>query len=101
MILCHSSTFKHFRDFVDVCKVAIEVNGRLITTEQLEYQNVLKENYRHLAIRLSEILREQVIMFLHLHVCNVSVSKNFHCQIWPLNIQFTHKEDLAILLREM
>lgn len=49
-----------FRQFVEACGQALEVNERLIKEDQIEYQEEMKANYREMAKELSEIMHEQV-----------------------------------------
>ncbi|XP_053160816.1 dedicator of cytokinesis protein 9 isoform X11 [Hemicordylus capensis] len=52
-----------FRQFVEACGQALEVNERLIKEDQLEYQEEMKANYREMAKELSEIMHEQIAAF--------------------------------------
>uniref|UniRef100_A0A670KAE2 Dedicator of cytokinesis 9 n=1 Tax=Podarcis muralis TaxID=64176 RepID=A0A670KAE2_PODMU len=54
-----------FRQFVEACGQALEVNERLIKEDQIEYQEGMKANYREMAKELSEIMHEQVCTELH------------------------------------
>lgn len=47
-----------FRDFVKICYTALQINSKLITQDQLEYQEVLQENYQKLCHSLSELFGE-------------------------------------------
>nr|XP_020657235.1 dedicator of cytokinesis protein 9 isoform X5 [Pogona vitticeps] len=49
-----------FRQFVEACGQALEVNERLIKEDQIEYQEEMKANYREMAKELSEIMHEQI-----------------------------------------
>nr|XP_056718160.1 dedicator of cytokinesis protein 9 isoform X2 [Euleptes europaea] len=49
-----------FRQFVEACGQALEVNERLIKEDQIEYQEEMKANYREMAKDLSEIMHEQI-----------------------------------------
>nr|XP_028584087.1 dedicator of cytokinesis protein 9 isoform X19 [Podarcis muralis] len=49
-----------FRQFVEACGQALEVNERLIKEDQIEYQEGMKANYREMAKELSEIMHEQI-----------------------------------------
>ena len=49
-----------FRDFVRICNLALDLNGRLISADQLEYQEALRTNFRDMTDRLSDIFGEQV-----------------------------------------
>lgn len=55
----------HFRQFIETCGQALEVNERLIKEDQIEYQEEMKANYREMAKELSEIMHEQVCTELH------------------------------------
>lgn len=46
------------RDFVKVCNTALQLNARMISSDQVEYHNALAENYRKLCQALSELLGE-------------------------------------------
>ncbi|XP_046801716.1 dedicator of cytokinesis protein 9 isoform X4 [Lucilia cuprina] len=47
-----------FRDFIGVCHTALQLNARMICSDQKEYHNALKENYQKLCQALSELLDE-------------------------------------------
>ncbi|XP_075426230.1 dedicator of cytokinesis protein 10 isoform X4 [Ascaphus truei] len=49
-----------FRQFADTCGLALEVNGRLIKEDQLEYQEEMKSHYRDILIELSEVMNEKI-----------------------------------------
>ncbi|XP_041419798.1 dedicator of cytokinesis 10 S homeolog isoform X10 [Xenopus laevis] len=49
-----------FRQFADTCGLALEVNGRLIKEDQLEYQEEMKSHYREILTELSEVMNEQL-----------------------------------------
>ncbi|XP_034950532.1 dedicator of cytokinesis protein 9 isoform X2 [Chelonus insularis] len=49
-----------FRDFIKICYTALQINGKLITNDQLEYQEVLRENYQKLCQNLSSLLGESI-----------------------------------------
>ncbi|XP_054829129.1 dedicator of cytokinesis protein 9 isoform X2 [Eublepharis macularius] len=49
-----------FRQFVEACGQALEVNERLIKEDQIEYQEEMKANYREMVKELSEIMHEQI-----------------------------------------
>ncbi|XP_062982156.1 dedicator of cytokinesis protein 9 isoform X4 [Elgaria multicarinata webbii] len=49
-----------FRQFVEACGQALEINEQLIKEDQIEYQEELKANYREMAKELSEIMHEQI-----------------------------------------
>lgn len=61
MVLIHFVLLHfNFRQFVDACGQALEINERLIKEDQIEYQEEMKANYREMAKELSEIMHEQV-----------------------------------------
>ncbi|XP_043275620.1 dedicator of cytokinesis protein 9 isoform X2 [Venturia canescens] len=49
-----------FRDFVKICYTALQINSKLITADQHEYQEVLRENYQKLCQNLSSLLGESI-----------------------------------------
>ena len=48
------------REFVKICYAALQVNSKIITTEQQEYQEVLRQNYHKLCQELSQLFCEPV-----------------------------------------
>uniref|UniRef100_A0A670KAJ7 Dedicator of cytokinesis 9 n=1 Tax=Podarcis muralis TaxID=64176 RepID=A0A670KAJ7_PODMU len=58
-----------FRQFVEACGQALEVNERLIKEDQIEYQEGMKANYREMAKELSEIMHEQHFSLPFFHSC--------------------------------
>ena len=49
-----------YRDFVDVCNDGLELNAKLITTEQKEYHESLKAGFNEIVSRLSKMFGETV-----------------------------------------
>ncbi|XP_035734604.1 dedicator of cytokinesis protein 9-like isoform X2 [Vespa mandarinia] len=49
-----------FREFVKICYTALQINSKLITPDQHEYQEVLRENYQKLCQSLSSLLGEPI-----------------------------------------
>ncbi|XP_061394284.1 dedicator of cytokinesis protein 9 isoform X1 [Musca vetustissima] len=47
-----------FRDFIGVCHTALQLNARMICSDQKEYHNALKENYQKMCQELGELLDE-------------------------------------------
>ncbi|XP_075153497.1 dedicator of cytokinesis protein Ziz isoform X2 [Haematobia irritans] len=47
-----------FRDFIGVCHTALQLNARMISSDQKEYHNALKENYQKMCQDLGELLDE-------------------------------------------
>ena len=43
-----------------MCGLALDLNGRLIEGDQLEYQENMRHNFREMVTRLQDILDEQV-----------------------------------------
>uniref|UniRef100_A0A8C2E8G2 Dedicator of cytokinesis 11 n=1 Tax=Cyprinus carpio TaxID=7962 RepID=A0A8C2E8G2_CYPCA len=52
-----------FRQFVNACSMALEINERLIKEDQYEYHEGLKSNFKIMVKELSEIIHEQVCLF--------------------------------------
>ena len=50
----------HCREFIAVCSLALDLNGRLIEEDQLEYQENMRQNFWDMVNNLSDILEEQV-----------------------------------------
>ncbi|KAH9498544.1 Dedicator of cytokinesis protein 9 [Bulinus truncatus] len=50
-----------FRDFVTTCKDALDLNAKLIATEQKEYHESLKAGFYDIAERLSFMLGEKIV----------------------------------------
>ena len=46
------------RDFVHICGAALELNGKLILSDQREYHEALRFSFRELVNSLSSILNE-------------------------------------------
>jgi hypothetical protein len=49
-----------YRDFVNVCNDGLDLNAKLITTEQKEYHESLKTGFNDIVSRLSKIFGETV-----------------------------------------
>ncbi|XP_018313730.1 dedicator of cytokinesis protein 9 isoform X2 [Mycetomoellerius zeteki] len=49
-----------FREFVKICYTALQINSKLITPDQHEYQEVLRENYQKLCQSLSSLFGEPI-----------------------------------------
>ncbi|XP_055550315.1 dedicator of cytokinesis protein 9 isoform X1 [Wyeomyia smithii] len=49
-----------FREFIRICYTALQINANVISTDQREYHNALKENYENLCSALSDLLGEFV-----------------------------------------
>ncbi|XP_077554523.1 dedicator of cytokinesis protein Ziz isoform X2 [Haemaphysalis longicornis] len=50
-----------FRQFLNICQQALDLNGKLIPPEQCEYHNALKKNLVDMANQLSEIMKEKLV----------------------------------------
>lgn len=48
------------REFLKICYSALQVNGKLISQEQHEYQEVLRQNYKKLCTSLSNLFGESL-----------------------------------------
>ncbi|XP_076453954.1 dedicator of cytokinesis protein 9-like isoform X3 [Babylonia areolata] len=51
-----------FRDFVTTCKDALDLNGKLITTDQKEYHESLKAGFFDITERMSVLLGEKMVV---------------------------------------
>ena len=49
-----------FREFVKICYTALQINSRLITPDQHEYQEVLQQNFQKLCNSLSSLFGESL-----------------------------------------
>ena len=49
-----------YREFVVVCHSALVQNSHLITSDQIEYHDLLTQHYRQMAESIGDILGEQV-----------------------------------------
>ncbi|TRY94835.1 hypothetical protein DNTS_029910, partial [Danionella cerebrum] len=49
-----------FRQFVNTCSLALDINERLIKEDQYEYHEGLKANFKSMVKELSEIIHEQI-----------------------------------------
>ncbi|KAL1443839.1 hypothetical protein MTO96_030159, partial [Rhipicephalus appendiculatus] len=50
-----------FRQFLNICQQALDLNGKLIPPEQCEYHSALKKNLVDMASQLSEIMKEKLV----------------------------------------
>ncbi|KAG5678742.1 hypothetical protein PVAND_008388 [Polypedilum vanderplanki] len=50
-----------FREFIKVSYAALQVNARVISNDQVEYHNSLKENFNNMCVVLSELMNETLI----------------------------------------
>lgn len=53
--------FLQRREFVKICYAALQVNGRVISSDQVEYQHSLKENFSNMCSALSDLMGEPLI----------------------------------------
>ncbi|XP_067121236.1 dedicator of cytokinesis protein 9 isoform X3 [Centruroides vittatus] len=51
-----------YKLFIDVCQEALELNGKLIVSDQHEYHSVLKVNYQEMVSDLSNYLNSQILL---------------------------------------
>ncbi|KAL3282071.1 hypothetical protein HHI36_005270 [Cryptolaemus montrouzieri] len=49
-----------YREFLKICYTALQINSKLITSEQQEYQEVLRYNYKKLCSSLSSLFGEHL-----------------------------------------
>lgn len=56
--ICTKMEYFSYRDFIGVCHTALQLNARMISSDQKEYHNALKENYQKLCQDLGELLDE-------------------------------------------
>lgn len=49
------------REFVSICNTALQVNGRMISSDQREYHSVLQDNYNKLCSALTDLLNESFL----------------------------------------
>ncbi|XP_076270905.1 dedicator of cytokinesis protein Ziz isoform X1 [Rhynchophorus ferrugineus] len=49
-----------YREFLKICYSALQINGKLITHDQQEYQEVLRQNYKKLCSSLSSLFGESL-----------------------------------------
>lgn len=50
-----------FRQFTKICYTALQINGRVISTDQKDYHLALRENYNKLCSTLSDLLGENLL----------------------------------------
>ncbi|KAJ9579787.1 hypothetical protein L9F63_004572 [Diploptera punctata] len=48
------------REFVKICYTALQINSKLITSDQQEYQEVLRQNFQKLCHNLSSLFGESL-----------------------------------------
>lgn len=46
-------------EFVSICNTALQINGRMICSDQREYQFALQDNYTKLCTALSDLLLDE------------------------------------------
>lgn len=49
-------------DFVSICQTALQINGRMICTDQRDYQASLRENYDKLCAALAALLGDDTFL---------------------------------------
>ena len=52
-----------FKDFVNICGAALDLNGKLILNDQREYQEALRSSFRDLVQSLANILEDPSLTF--------------------------------------
>ena len=45
---------------MNICHAALDLNNRLIMSDQFDYQEILRKNFDEMVLRLSAIFEEQV-----------------------------------------
>lgn len=60
----HKFYLLSFRKFIKICQEALELNGRLITSDQYEYHSSMKKNFQEFVDSLSGMLHEKVFNLL-------------------------------------
>nr|XP_006823927.1 PREDICTED: dedicator of cytokinesis protein 9-like [Saccoglossus kowalevskii] len=50
-----------FRQFVKACGELLEINAKLIKSDQLHYHDDMKQKYKQMVLKLSEILSEELV----------------------------------------
>uniref|UniRef100_A0A8C9TNE5 Dedicator of cytokinesis 11 n=1 Tax=Scleropages formosus TaxID=113540 RepID=A0A8C9TNE5_SCLFO len=86
-----------FRNFVQACSVALDINERLIKEDQLEYHEGLKGNFKDMAKELSDIFREQV-SGKTLPVSSLDYTNSVSCTVGPVSLQVRKECSLCVLL---
>lgn len=49
------------REFVKICYTALQINGRVISNDQVEYHHSLKENFSNMCLALNDLMGESLI----------------------------------------
>ncbi|CAH2315231.1 dedicator of cytokinesis 11 isoform X3 [Pelobates cultripes] len=70
-----------FKQFIQACSVALEMNEQLIKEDQIEYQEGLKSNFREMVKELSDIIHEQMFQEDSLHSSWMQNSLHVFCAI--------------------
>ncbi|XP_075429268.1 dedicator of cytokinesis protein 11 isoform X3 [Ascaphus truei] len=70
-----------FKQFIQACSIALDLNERLIKEDQLEYQEGLKSNFREMVKELSDIIHEQMFQEDAMHSSWMQNSLNVFCAI--------------------
>jgi len=52
-----------YRDFISICGAALDLNGKLILSDQREYQEALRSSFRELVNSLSTMLEDPTLTF--------------------------------------
>uniref|UniRef100_A0ABM5EVP8 Dedicator of cytokinesis protein 11 isoform X1 n=1 Tax=Pogona vitticeps TaxID=103695 RepID=A0ABM5EVP8_9SAUR len=70
-----------FRNFIQACGMALELNERLIKEDQAEYHEELKSNFRDMVKELSDIIHEQIYQEDTIHASWVQNTLHVFCAI--------------------
>ncbi|KPP69620.1 hypothetical protein Z043_111615, partial [Scleropages formosus] len=87
-----------FRNFVQACSVALDINERLIKEDQLEYHEGLKGNFKDMAKELSDIFHEQV-SGKTLPVSSLDYTNSVSCTVGPVSLQIFQEDMMGSLLQ--
>lgn len=70
-----------FKQFIQACATALDLNEQLIKEDQFEYQEGLKTNFREMVKELSDIIHEQIYQEDSLHSPWMQNSLHVFCAI--------------------
>uniref|UniRef100_A0A8C2EWV4 Dedicator of cytokinesis 11 n=1 Tax=Cyprinus carpio TaxID=7962 RepID=A0A8C2EWV4_CYPCA len=73
-----------FRQFVNACSMALDINERLIKEDQYEYHEELKANFKSMVKELSDIIHEQVCLNGH------QILRYIQCSIYSTSQKLGH-----------
>ncbi|XP_075043338.1 dedicator of cytokinesis protein 11 isoform X2 [Mixophyes fleayi] len=70
-----------FKQFIQACGTALDINEQLIKEDQFEYQEGLKSNFREMVKELSDIIHEQIYHEDNMHSAWMQNSLHVFCAI--------------------